>query len=513
MFDFVIVGAGASGCVLANRLSADPEVQVLLVEAGGGDRGLDVSIPAASTKLFQSKRDWSYWTVPQEHLDGRRIFWPRGRMLGGSTSMNFQMYIRGHRQDYDDWASADSPGWSWPEVLPLFRRSERNSRGRCGLHGGDGELHVCDQRDPNALSLDFVDAAIASGLKRLDDLCLPELEGVGLPQVTQYRGRRWSASDAFLRPAMARKNLRVRRHCHVARVRFDSQSRAKGLELVGGETIDAAVTICCAGAVNTPQLLLCSGIGPVDELETVGISCAVDLPGVGRNLSDHLCYALFADVDSRRTLAAAERPAELLRYLLTRRGLLSSGGGEAAAFVRSDGGRGAPDIELIFLPVPFENQGIGKPTRHAITLTIELLTPESRGTVRLVSSDPRIAPIINPAYLSDAEKKDQERLLAGYDIAEKILRSSPLRERIVSDFGTDDRAAYLRRIAQTVYHPVGTCKMGSAPDAVVDTSLRVHETENLLIADVSVMPTVNRGHTQAPAMMIAERCADLLLAA
>lgn len=503
--DVIVVGAGSAGALVAARL-ADAGVHTTLLEAGGSDRSMNVRIPAAFTKLFRTKRDWAFWTEPQPNLDGRNIFWPRGRMLGGSSSMNAQMYVRGHRDDFDAWAAAGNRGWSYDDLLPAFVRTERNTRLGAPLHGGAGAQDVTDQRDPNPLSRDFIAAAVAAGIPVCADLAEPDLYGVALTQVTQRAGRRWSSADAFLRDRRA--TLKIRTNAHAARLLVNG-SHVEGVELVGGQRLHAERVVVAAGAIGSPHLLLRSGIGPADELRAHSIAVHADLPGVGGNLQDHLVCPVVADVNVRHTLAGAERPGSLVRYLLCKRGLLTSNAAEAAAFVHTGGSAHSPEIELVFLPVPFENQGLGKPDRHAITIGVGLLTPVSRGTITLASADPTATPRIDPRYLDEPD--DLRRLIAGIAIAEDVLARDPLATRLAPRHAIPDAAGHIRATAQSLYHPVGTCRMGDDDLAVVDRHLALHGLDNLHIADASVMPTITRGHTNAPTMAIAERAADILL--
>jgi choline dehydrogenase len=534
-FDYVIVGAGSAGCVLANRLSENPATTVLLLEAGPPDRKLEIRIPAAFSKLFRSEVDWDYATAPADELGGRSVYWPRGRTLGGSSSINAQMYVRGDRADFDGWAAAGNPGWGYSEALDAFVRSERNSRGRSPYHGDGGPMHVSDQRDPHPLSLAFVRAAIGCGIPANADVNGERLDGVGLTQVTQRRGRRESAATAFLRPARRRRNLTVRTGVQVTRVVFDGR-RAVGVEYVraGGSAVTTAAAttatatieagreiILAAGAVGSPHLLLLSGVGPAQQLREFGIGVVRDHPGVGANLIDHPATAVRAKVGRTDTLAAAERLSNrlpyLLRFLLLGRGPLTSNVGEAHAFIRTRPELPAPDLELLFGPVLFVGEGLEPPTDHGVTLAAVALQPHARGRIELASPDPLAKPAIHAGYLTETE--DLAVLVHGLRLARRILGTAPLADEVTSEFlpgpavDTDaELADFVRSDCQTLYHPVGTCAMGTGPDAVVDAQLRVRGLDRLRVVDASVMPTIVRGHTNAATIMIAERAAAMIRA-
>lgn len=501
MYDEVIVGGGAAGCVLAARLSEDPSRSVLLLEAGPDDRTTEVRIPAAFSRLFRTERDWAFETVPQDGLDGRRLYWPRGRMLGGSASMNAMMWVRGTAGDYD-WGLE---GWDVETARRLFARIESST---------GGPLSVGEQVDPNPATLAFVEAARRLGFEDAD---LVEVErGVGLVSVNQRRGRRHSVVDAYLRPALSRPNLVVETGVMVDRVVVDG-ARAVGVEYRRGSRSGTARAarhvVLCAGAVGSPYLLLRSGIGPAGELREVGIEAVLDLPGVGKNLQDHLAAGWV--VASRRddSLVAADTLGQLARYLLLRRGLLTSNVGEAALFTSSGGGE--IDLELIFAPVPFLDHGLTPPPGHGYTLGVVLLAPRSRGEIRLNPDDPDGPPLIDPRYLSD--ERDLAPLIFGLELGRRILQVEPLASMVGDPIrppvwaeGANEMEEGIRTYAETLYHPVGTCRMGLDEGAVVGPDLGVRGMEGLVVADASVMPRLNRGHTLAPTVMIAERAAELL---
>jgi choline dehydrogenase len=518
-YDYVIVGAGSAGCVLANRLSADPTRTVALLEAGGRDRNLNIRIPAAFTKLFTTRYDWNYATSAQPGLADRRLYWPRGRTLGGSSAINAQMWVRGHPADYDAWART-SPGWSYGDVLPYFHRAEHRAGSNTGgAYGTDGPQWISELRDPNPTTAAFLAACAEAGLRRLDELNQPDPLGFAPTPVTQHRGRRVSAAHAYLRPAARRRNLTVVTAAHARAIRFDG-TRAVGVEYQrpDGQVryIEAtSEVIASAGAVNSPQLLMLSGIGDPDVLRAAGVELRHELPGVGANLQDHLACAITVQCRQPVTLSGAESPGQLVRYLLLRKGMLTSNVGEAVAFVRSDPALDAPDLELIFAPVPFLDHGRTPPPGHGLTIGVVLLQPESRGRITLAGPDPVQPPVIDPGYLTSPA--DLPRLVAGMRQAERLLAAEALRAYVGPAMDpwpgqlTDaELEVFVRQHAETLYHPVGTCRMGTGPDAVVDPELRVHGLQGLRVVDASVMPRINRGHTHAPTVMLAERAADLI---
>jgi choline dehydrogenase len=516
-YDTIIVGAGSAGCVLTRRLSADPSHSVLLLEAGPPDKKTEIHIPAAFSKLFKTDLDWAYETVPQPNLGGRELYWPRGRMLGGCSSINAMIYIRGHRAIYDEWAAAGNRGWSYDEVLPLFKRSESFCEGESAFHGSSGPLQVSELRDPNPISRAIVEAARAHGLAANDDFNAERQEGVGFYHVTQKNGKRHSTATAFLKPVLGRENLTVETGALVTRVTFKDR-RATGVEYVRDGrvlTAEADDVVLCGGAINSPQLLMLSGVGPVAELERHGIQPVQDLPGVGANLQDHLLYVAAWESLQPVSLANAESIGALARYLLFKKGPLTSNVGEAGGFVRLDPGAPAPDLQYHFAPSWFVDHGLGNPEGHGIGIGPTLLRPASRGSIKLASADPTAHPRIDPAYFDAPE--DLEVLLAGVRLAREIAAEAPLRDFLGEEAtpgsaaqSDDELRAAIRRTVETLYHPVGTCKMGGDADAVVDDRLRVHGVDGVRVADASIMPVIPNGNTNAPAIMIGEKAAELL---
>ena len=518
----MIVGAGSAGCVLAARLSEDPSKKVLLLEAGQPDKKQEIGIPAAFSKLFLTEYDWAYYTSPQPELNDRELFWPRGKMLGGTSSINAMMWVRGVPPDYDGWAKRGNAGWSYDEVVQYFKRAEDTDPGRVDSEhlGTGGPMTVTEQRDRNPATDLFVQACVNLGIPRNPKANAGFNDGVDFSMVTQRRGKRWSTASAYLKPAMKRPNLTVETGAHVSRVIIEN-SVARGVMYTrDDQTHEVSVSsevILSGGAINSPQLLMLSGIGPRDHLEDVGIDVLADLPGVGANLSDHLAAGMVMSSDRSDTLTAAETPREMAKYLLMRKGLLTSNVGEAHAFFRSRGDLDGPDLELIFVPAPFVEHG-QREVPPGLTIAAVLLQPESRGTIRLTSDDPTEAPIIDPQYLSSGA--DLATLASGVEKALQVFQIDPLSahvtgpllpESVPSSRAEVEQA--VRAHAETLYHPAGTCRMGIESDAVVDPELRVRGIKGLRIADTSIMPELNRGHTNAPAVMIGEKASDLIRSA
>ncbi len=509
--DYLVVGTGSAGAVVANRLSAHSGTEVVVLEAGPMDDDKFVHIPAAFAKLFRSPLDWDYRTEPQKEVGGREIYWPRGKVLGGSSSLNAMMWVPGFPADYDEWAEHAGEQWDYAHLRPYFDQVE------------NGALVISPQRSPRSSTAAWLRAAEQAGY-RLTTPNRPVLDGFCETAVTQRRGARWSCADAYLKPVLYRPNLTLHTGATVRRVLFEG-GRAVGVEFDDSDgrrqTVRAAAeVVLCAGAVNTPQLLKLSGVGPAGELSEFGIPIVHDAPEVGRNLLDHLITPLGFKIPGD-SLAAAEKPAELANYLLRRRGMLTSNVGEAYGFVASHPELDLPDIELIWAPAPFFDEGIGEAYQgHAIATGPVLLKPRSSGTVTLRSADPAVKPVIEPNYLTDPDGADRAAMLAGLRVTATIARSPALRDvvgRLVRplhattlDDETLDRA--IDTCAHTLYHPVGTCRMGRDPHSVVDPELRVRGVAGLRVADASVMPTIVRGHTHAPSVVIGEKAADLIAA-
>jgi choline dehydrogenase len=525
MYDFVIVGSGSSGAVLAARLSADPSIRVLALEAGGSDRHPYVQIPSAFVRLSGPRFNWDFETEPQAHLNQRRMYMPQGRLLGGSSSINAMVYVRGNDADYDGWAQRGNLGWSYRDVLPYFRRAEHNERLGDEFHGRGGPLNVSDLVSPSPLTLRFVDAAVAAGLPRNPDFNGASQEGAGVYQVTQKNGRRMSAARAYLRPAMLRPNLTVVTSALVLRILIE-KGRAIGVEYFAhGKPTRATASqevIVAAGAINSPKLLLLSGIGPADELRALGIPVEADLPGVGRNLQDHLDINIVARIREPISYNGRDRglPAALsgLRWMLRRDGPATSNVAEGGGFTRSDSRVAAPDIQFHFLPAMVIEHGRVRASGHGFTLHTNCLRPESRGAVRLKSDDPRAKPAVDPNYL--LSHADLRVLLAALKRGRDIINAPPLRTILETELHpgpsirTDvDLIAFIRQAAETDYHPVGTCRMGVDAEAVVDPQLRVRGVDRLRVCDSSIMPTLVSGNTNAPSIMIGEKGADIIVGA
>ena len=527
MYDTIIIGAGSAGCVLANRLSADPASRILLLEAGPPDRHPFIHMPAGLAKLASNKRiNWDYSTAPEPQLDHRALWWPRGKVLGGSSSINAMCYVRGVPADYDGWSAAGAEGWDWQSVLPYFLRAECNSRGADALHGGDGPLCVSDLRHVNELSRAFVDAGVQAGYPRNDDFNGPAQQGFGLYQVTQRDGARCSAAVAYLAPARTRGNLTVHTGALASRITFDTGSgtrpRANGVVYSAhGKAYHqpAREVIVCGGAINSPQLLMLSGIGAASQLRRLGIDVVADVPGVGGNLQDHLDIC---------TLRHSTRPVSYDRlsdlrvafdyFLRGHRGPGTSNIAEAGAFVRS---RLAPDeradIQLHFIPAMLDDHGRHRLPGDGYTVHACFLRPRSRGRIALVSNRAADKPRIEANYLSDPGGFDLEMMVECAKLSREILgqpafdayRGAPIHPGR-DDLDERELIAYIRAKAETVYHPVGTCRMGIDDAAVVDPRLRVHGVDGLRVVDASVMPTLPGGNTNAPTIMIAERAAELI---
>jgi choline dehydrogenase len=526
VYDYIIVGAGSAGCVLASRLSENPDARVLLLEAGPPDVADEIHMPAAVNLLFKSAYDWDYRTTPQDRAGGRAVYWPRGKVLGGSSSINAMIYIRGSRFDYDTWRDDyGCEGWGFTDLLPYFLRAESNSRGASAYHGASGPLSVQDLRYKSDLTGAFITAAKNCGQRVNDDFNGPSQEGVGYYQVTQRGGRRWSAADAYLHPATGRPNLTVQTDALVTGLVIEG-GRATGVRYLrrGVEetaTADSEV-IVSAGTIGSPQLLMLSGIGPAAHLHEHDIAVVADSPGVGGNLSDHPVVTVMWSTPKSKNLWEMAGPRNLARWQMTHTGPMTTNVAEAGGFARTDPGLPAPDIQWHVLPVPFVNGGLADPSSRALSVLVTLISVGSRGRIRLSSADPRHKPAIDPAYLSDMA--DFDPLVKGISMAREFAAAKPLCRLVKPELapGADirtesDLREWVRNDLNTLYHPVGTCAMGgdgrvaaSKLTSVVDTDLRVRGVEGLRVVDASVMPTVPRGNTNAPTIAIAERAADLI---
>jgi choline dehydrogenase len=519
MYEYVIVGAGSAGCVLANRLTEDAKTTVLLLEAGLPDRKQEIHIPAAFSKLLKTEYDWAYYTEKQPYLNWRSLFWPRGKVLGGSSSINAMIYIRGNYCDYDHWHDLGNEGWSALEVLPYFKKTENQERGASKYHGIGGPLNVADLRYINPVSQTFVEAGIEAGFPRNSDFNGLELEGVGFYQVTQKNGCRHSAAAAYLQPILHRSNLTIVTQAQVTRLLFEG-TRVVGITYVqNGETHQIKIAkevILSGGAINSPQILMLSGIGCADHLKSLGIPLCVNLPGVGQNLQDHLGVAVAYKCTKPLTLANAGKTVDILKYLVFRNGPLTSNIAEAGGFVKTRPELNAPDLQLLFAPVYFLNHGFIQQKGHGFTCGPILLYPQSKGSIRLRSSNPLEPPAIQPNYL--ASETDLQFLVEGVKLARQIVQmrafDSFRGEEVVPGSQvqhSEQIREFIRNTAQTLYHPVGTCKMGNDPMSVVNSQLQVHGVEGLRVVDASIMPSIVGGNTNAPTIMIAEKAADLIL--
>ena len=523
MYDYIIIGAGSAGCVLANRLSEDPTLRVLLLEAGPRDWHPFIHMPAGLAKLVGQKGiNWNYDTAPEPQLNQRRLWWPRGKVLGGSSSINAMCYIRGVPRDYDEWAAGGAQGWDWNSALPYFKRAECNSRGGDALHGDSGPLHVSDLRYTNPLSAAFIEAGQQAGFPHNHDFNGAEQAGVGLYQVTQKDGARCSSAVAYLQPARSRPNLEVVTGALVRRILL-ANGRAIGVAYAkdGVETQAQAdrEVLLSGGAINSPQLLMLSGIGPADHLAAHGISVSVNAPHVGQNLQDHLDICTLQHSTQRITYDRASELKTAFDYFLRgHRGPGSSNIAEAGGFLRSPL---APDeradIQLHFVPAMLDDHGRNRLQGDGYTLHACFLRPRSRGRITLNSADPRMDARIEANYLSDAEGFDLKMMLECAKLSRELFaqrafdpyRGAPIHPAR-NDLSDSEMIDFIRAKAESVYHPIGTCRMGNDEDSVVDTQLRVRGVDGLRVIDASVMPSLIGGNTNAPTIMIAERASDLI---
>jgi len=533
MFDYIVVGAGAAGSVLASRLSEDPQVSVCLVEAGSRDTSPLIHCPAGYAAMVKAGiANWSFETVPQPGLNGRRGYQPRGKVLGGSTSINSQIYVRGQREDYDHWAELGNPGWAWADVLPYFLRAEHNERGTDAWHARGGPLNVADLLSPNRYSAAFVQAGVQAGHAANADFNAGTQDGVGPYQVMQRGGERFSAAKAYLTPHLPqRKNLQVLTDASVLRVLFSNNGdgkRATGVALQqGGATRELQArreVLLCAGALQSPQLLLLSGVGDGAQMQLHGIATVHHLPGVGQHLHDHIDVTqAYAAPHLKEMMGLSpggvwDIVKGIFDWASSRRGLLTTNFAEAGGFIRSTSDQATPDLQLHFAPIKVVDHARKTVFGRGYVCHVCLLRPQSRGSLTLASKDPLAAPLIDPAFF--AVDDDLQRLVRGFKLMRTLLSQPALgglggKELARSATAQTDEqiAAFVRNAADTIYHPVGSCRMGPGPDDVVDAQLRVHGLRGLRVVDASIMPRIVSGNTTAPTIMLAEKAADMIKAA
>ena len=525
-YDYVIIGGGSAGCTLAGRLSEDPDVTVCLLEAGPKDDSFLINVPAGAAAIMPKpgKLNWGFETVPQKGLNGRKGYQPRGKTLGGSSSINAMIYIRGHSSDYDNWVDMGAKGWGWDDVLPYFKKSENREAGATDLRGTGGPLNVANLQSPNPIGQNYLDACAQLQLPKTDDFNGEQFEGTGRYEVTQKNGQRFSAAKAYLTPNLSRPNLTVITDATTTKINIED-SRATGVQCnINGEekTINATQEVLlCGGAFGSPQILLLSGIGDRDELAQVGIDCVHHLPGVGKNLHDHIDYIISYKSKSTDTLGYSlvgiyKAIKAVFAYRKHKTGIFTSNFAEVGGFYRSSPDIKVPDLQTHFVVGIVDDHARKSHLGHGYSCHVCVLRPKSRGTVKLASTDPFAAPLIDPAFLQD--DRDMEVLLKGVKLIDQIVKApafEPIKgKRLYSseNMNDEDWREEIRNRADTVYHPVGTCKMGVDDMAVVDPDLKVHGLVGLRVVDASIIPQVISGNTNAPTIMIAEKCADKIKA-